>query len=374
MEKENKVYNVSPHSLESGGGYVDKYMIELKNKFGLNSPKEGRLFRIGILLLKLCVVIISMLWLNSVYGINSINNILEIFDYRFILAMLIAYLIARVFDVLSDYIYLFYKTKSRSIVKPLKGDSVRKYFSLSYLKESSAEVMQFGNLTKCGVAGNYAIDVVNLKSFYNKFSWTIISVLGFVCGIWFAQNTSWVYVLVLVIFGVYLLTNTFDLILTWLYYCKKDRGIGITLKLCQLKNKLIKSSDFDKESESRISKKLSLIKSLKCSGKLVIIGIVLNVLKFVLLSLISYIAVSSLNEVGVTSYFVSLYLFVLCLSLYKFLPFRGVGLIEIIIIALFKELVMVDYVFYIVLIFELFTIFMPVCEYLLSRTYKLKRK
>ncbi|MGN0961177.1 MAG: hypothetical protein ACI4PF_03130 [Christensenellales bacterium] len=271
----------------------EKLFSHFEKKSNDITSKRSGFFYLSIILLNICFLILSWIIISNKDGVVGFQEIIDIFDWKYLLFIFIIILLIVFLQSFPDFISLYNKTKKRKFGLMLIANCKMNFYN-SVTMFSCGGYNVFGTtLYSGGATKQSAVDSICLKKFFNRVSQIIYSFIFLVAGTIFYFSKIDIWLLVLGI-GCFLI-NCIILIFILSFDINTEKSLNFIAKLCKLLYNLRLIKDYE-GLYKRISNELFVYSNnLKTVKKISILYIVFYFLIQFLRHFILFIIIQSLN-------------------------------------------------------------------------------
>lgn len=327
-----------------------------------NSWYYASLILFNIITLILCFLILD----NYVCDVQTFSIIMEGFDYRLLLIMLIGFLCLIVLECLPLFLRMYSKTKSKRFLGVVSGVIASDFFGNVTINKKGKLPMfaRFANNQK--VSFETCVDCYWGYNFFEKFVFGLYSLIILLIGsIFFLGDTN---IWLLLLAGIIVLIGLSKTIFVFVFFKNQKLAMKWLSAFVEFGYKIHIVRDVEKTYNNIVNNCIETIKDFKTNRWIKALDIVSIILKLFLKFCIFYFIVSTLNFVDIDMVGNLLLGFVIFEVIIKFWPLqKGMLVYEILFVTLFKNLFFEGYVFWGLLIYRIFDYFAYVLAYLLLK-------
>lgn len=351
----------------------ERESLRIKTEINKICNISSRWYYASIILLAIISLIVAFLILdNSGNEIQKISTIFESFDYKLLCILIVCFFILLLLKTLPVFLRIFSKSKSKNYLTVFGGVVASEFYSRVTICAKGKNPTFAYILNKRGMANDVAIDCVYGKSFNEKFSFLIYSLVIMLIGIFaWSKNTN---VLLLVIGIIVLLVNLINVVFVLMFNVNKKKTLEQLSKIIRLAYSINLIKDYEKVYNSTVDKLIIAVKDLKTNKSILFVDFISNILRYFLMTGVIYVSIVSLNFADGSILGELLFKYVILKLILDAWPLqKGMFIVEIIFIILFKNLFFEGYVFWGLVFYRLidyFAYIIAFCIYKIFATIK----
>lgn len=358
MDKEN-MKNVRAKKISPEENLYDLFTQKYKEC----ASRENTVYHVCMTIVSIAVMILLMFWINNKYGVSGIDAFVSFLDWRIIVLMLSVFILIKIVESVSLFISFYHKSRYIDFGKLYRANAIGDYFGKVY-RSVGRQAFIVGYMADTRIKPVHLLRVTAEKRYFNLVASLGLSLIMIIVGAFLWTNEMNVIVTIItfvaVIVGVgYLL---------YIYMSKNDKAksISISMFLSRLLAKLGLTKDEEKTYYNMIDKTLVVNKSRKIKWYAKVLDVLSQVTTLALRGLILYLIFSLVGYSDVEFYFKSLWL-ILIFDIVKFvvpLP-NDIILIDLILFGVLLVAVEPQYIWFILVLYELFENWVKDIHYLL---------
>lgn len=347
----------------------ERESIRIKNDINKIYNTGSCWYYASIVLLAVISLIVSFLILdNSGNEIQKISTVFESFDFKLLCILLVTFFVLLLLKSLPVFLRLFSKTKSKNYLTVFGGVVASEFYSRVTICGKGKNPTFAYVLNKRGIASGVAIDCVYGKSFNEKFSFLIYSLVIMLIGI-FAWSKN-INVLLLVISIIVLLANLISVLFVFMFNANKKKALEQLSKVIRLAFSINLIKDYEKVYNRTVDKLIIVVKDLKTNKSILFVDFISNILRYFLMSGVIYVSIVSLNFADGSILGELLFKYVILKLILDAWPLqKGMFIIELIFIILFNNLFFEGYVFWGLVFYRLFDYFVYIISFCIYKIF-----
>lgn len=342
----------------------EKIYERLSEKYIDIKSSKSNFYYASLIILNICILLLTMLWLNNTEGIEPFSIVADSISYEIIILMLIAFIIIMLLHTLTLYLKLYNKTKSSKFGMFYKANSIAMFYDCVTNYSRGGLITSINYMTEHKVSINNAVDIAYSKKIFYKISYFIYSFIFLLLALflWIDEISVWLFLIAFVSF----LVNLSVILLVWLFNSNKQSALSLISWIC----KFLYNRRFIKDYEVLYDKIIDTLivynKAFKQSRVLIITEIASNLLIIFLRSLILYFALFSMNFGNVEVLGSLLFRFLIIDMIISILPLqKGTLISEILFIYLFKDIFFSGFSYWGLMIYKIFEYFIYIFQFLI---------
>lgn len=337
-----------------------------KIESGGNAWYYASLILFNIITLIICFLILD----NYVCNVQNFSTVMESFDYRLLLIILVGFLCLITLTSLPIFLRIYSKTKSKSFFNVFAGVEACEFFGNVTVNKNGRLPMFAKFATTKKVSFENCIDCFWGHNFFEKFVFGLYSLIVLVvCSIFFVGDTNiWLLIFAFALILINLIKPAF----VFVFFKNQKLATGWLSQIVEFGYKIHIVRDIEKTYNNVVNNCLETIKDFKTNKWIKMLDIVSNILKYFLKFCVFYFILSTLNFVDIDMVGNLLLDFVIFEIIIEFWPLqKGMFIYEILFVILFKNLFFEGYVFWGLLVYRIFDYFAYVIFYLLLKFIRL---
>ncbi len=344
------------------------------DRYGQVKGSGNILFLLSVLLLSLTVIIISGLWINTKYSVNTFANILDIFDIKVFVLMLSIFSLIQMVKSVTLFMSLYFRRKYNRFSLVYKAMVGFDYYGLVSIYSSTSNSFLIGSLVSNKVKVNDAVLSTYEKKYCDIFAFLTVSLIMIIVGAFKWQKYTHIS---FTLIGFFVVVVGF-LYLVYIRMFRKDKELCLSISsvFAKLLTKLRIRKDYEDAYYSVIDKGLATSKSINCKFYVKCIDVVGAIVVLLLRASILYLLLSSLDVSGVEVYFKSLWIMVTVDLLVNVFPLpKGGILAELILLYVLSKWIVPEYIVWLIVGYKFFEVVLYAIQFgVVSLVDKIKNK